>query len=339
MRIAVLLGGISPERNVSLASGARVVTALRSRGHQVSAVDPARGVLDDKAVAAILAGPVGRTPPTSAELAALAQHALLPRLATLPAVRDADVVFNALHGGAGEDGTVQALLDAVGVRYTGSGVLASAVAMDKDIAKTLMRAAGVTTPDWLMAPVSADRVGDALGFPVIVKPSKVGSTVGLTLVREPVTLAAAIAAARAFDDEVMCEQFIAGRELTVAVVDGDALPVGEILPAHELYDYECKYTPGMAREEFPARLAPAEAAAVQAQARRAYKALKLGGCARIDFRMAADGTFYCLEANTLPGLTALSLVPQAAAAAGIEFPELCERLVRTATRPREDTAR
>jgi D-alanine-D-alanine ligase len=169
---------------------------------------------------------------------------------------------------------------------------------------------------------------------VIVKASKQGSTVGLHVVKDPADLEAAIADAFNFDDEVMIERFIPGRELTVGILGGDALPVGEIFPKHEIYDYECKYTPGMAHELFPAELTAEQTALVQDQARRAFRALKLGGCARIDFRMAADGTFYCLEANTLPGMTQTSLIPQAAAAAGISFPDLCDRIVQLALEQR-----
>jgi D-alanine-D-alanine ligase len=255
-------------------------------------------------------------------------NAQLPStLRSLPAT---DVLFLALHGGQGEDGTLQALLDLTRVPYTGSGHLASALAMDKDLSKKLFRAAGVPTADWLMAPASVDEVRSALGFPVIVKPSKQGSTVGLTLVKQPNMLPAAIEEAFQFDDEVMIEQFIAGRELTVGILGDEALPVGEIIPKHEIYDYECKYTAGMAEERFPADLSPSETAIIQALARRAFDALKLRGYARIDFRMATDGTFFCLEANTLPGMTQLSLIPQAAAASGIGFGELCERIVRLA---------
>jgi D-alanine-D-alanine ligase len=202
--------------------------------------------------------------------------------------------------------------------------------MDKDLSKRLFRDAGVPTADWLMAPATVDEVRAALGFPVVVKPSKQGSTVGLSLVKEESALEAAIQEAFQHDDEVMIEKFIAGRELTVGILGSEALPVGEIIPKHEIYDYECKYTAGMAEERFPADLTADEAATVQEFARKAFAALKLRGYARIDFRMSADGTFYCLEANTLPGMTQLSLIPQAAAAAGISFPELCERIVRLA---------
>ena len=249
---------------------------------------------------------------------------------TTEQAREADVVFLALHGGQGEDGTVQALLDLTGVPYTGSGILGSALAMDKDLSKKLFQAAGVPTPKWLMAPASVDQVKKAVGFPVIVKPSKQGSTVGLSIVKKTSELAAAVTEAFKYDDEVMIEEFIPGRELTVGILGSEALPVGEIKPKHEIYDSECKYTKGMAEEEFPAKLSPAETSEVQRLALAAFRALKLRGYARIDFRMSPDGVFYCLEANTLPGMTELSLIPQAAAACGIPFPELCERIVEIA---------
>jgi D-alanine-D-alanine ligase len=336
VRITVLLGGTSSERDVSIASGLRVAEALRSRGHTVTAVDTVRGALTPGDEQALLAAPVMKTlPPEQAALASLSSETLPATVRGFGAQRDTDVVFIGLHGGQGEDGTLQALLDLTGVPYTGSGHLASALAMDKDLSKRLFRAAGVRTADWLMAPATDDEIVAKLGLPVIVKPSKQGSTVGLTLVKERAGIQPAIAEARNYDDEVMIEQFIAGRELTVGILGDIALPVGEIIPKHEIYDYECKYTPGMAREEFPAKLSAAETRTVQDQALLAFKALKLSGCARIDFRMMEDGTFYCLEANTLPGMTQLSLIPQAAAAAGITFPELCDRIVQLALRPKD----
>lgn len=331
MKITVLMGGTSAERDVSLASGLRIAAALRARGHDVTSLDTAQGVMDAGTERAMLAAGVQQAPPTLEALAAMSRRSLSPTLGTLPVVREADVVFLALHGGQGEDGTIQALFDLCGVRYTGTGPLGSALAMDKDLSKRLFRDAGVSTPDWLMAPAGAAEVEARLGYPVIVKPSKQGSTVGLTLVRSGADLAPAIAEAFRYDDEVMIEAFIAGRELTVGILGDEALPIGEIIPKHELYDYECKYTKGMAVEEFPARLDGAVAAMVQDQAVRAFRALKLRGYARIDFRLSDSGGCFCLEANTLPGMTELSLIPQAAAAAGISFPDLCERIVRLAT--------
>lgn len=328
MKITVLLGGASSERDVSMASGLRIADALRQKGHEVLLVDPAKGAMDAAAERELREYGVKTTPPTPEELQALAT---LPTLTQLPEVTGADVVFLALHGGQGEDGTVQALLDMAGIRYTGSGHLASALAMDKELSKIILRAAGVGTPDWLMAPATKEEVLAELGLPVIVKPSKEGSSVGLTVVKKIEDLAPAIDEAFRHDDEVMIETFIAGRELTVGMLGEEALPVGEIIPKHEIYDYECKYTAGMAEEVFPADIPAAVAEDAQRQAKLAYRALKLGGCPRVDFRMAADGSLYCLEVNTLPGMTELSLIPQAAAAVGISFPDFCERIVLLAT--------
>lgn len=328
------MGGASAERDVSLASGLRIVEALRSRGHTVSAVDPAKGVIDEAAERELRARKVGTKPPSLEELAGFSQGSFIHDLLSLPEIKNADVVFLALHGGQGEDGTIQALLDMGKVRYTGSGHMASAMAMDKDVSKTLFRAAGVQTADWIMAPVNAKLdakvVQSKLGIPVIVKPSKQGSTVGLTVVKKIEDLDAAVETAFKYDDEVMVERFIPGRELTVGVLGDVALPVGEIKPKHEIYDYECKYTAGMATEEFPAQIPDAVARKAQQQALAAFQSLKLRGYARIDFRMMEDGELYCLEANTLPGMTDLSLIPQGAAAMGIAFAELCERIVKLA---------
>ena len=330
MKITVLMGGTSSERNVSLASGIRIVQALRSRGHDVIPMDPARGVISASEELELSSGSVGTEPPSLESLAKFAEGTFLPNLTGMKEITEADVVFLALHGGQGEDGTIQALLDMAHVKYTGSGLLASALAMDKDLSKKLFRTEGVKTADWLMAPVTTEQVEGILGLPVVVKPSKQGSTVGLSVVKKRADLVAAIEEAGKYDDEVMVEQFVPGRELTVGILGDVALPVGEIISKHEIYDYECKYTAGMAREEFPAKLSKEATEKVQQQALLAFRALKLRGYARIDFRLTSEGEFYCLEANTLPGMTELSLIPQGAAAMGISFPELCERIVRLA---------
>ena len=334
MRITVLMGGTSAERDVSLASGLRIAGALRERGHDVVTLDTARGTLSVKDEKSLLSkgNVVKKEPPSREELERMASETLPQMLRALPSLREADVVFMGLHGGYGEDGTIQALLDMAGIRYTGSGHLASALAMDKDLSKHLFRRAGVQTANWTMArrdePVEDQLRG--LLLPVVVKPSKQGSTVGLSIVKRREDLSPAVVEAFLYDDEVMIEQFVPGRELTVGILDDEALPVGEIIPKHEVYDYECKYTPGMAEEVFPAHISSDRAREAQDVARRAFQALKLRGCARIDFRMTEDGSLYCLEANTLPGMTQTSLIPQAAAAAGISFPELCERIALSA---------
>lgn len=336
MRIAVLFGGTSEERDVSIASAAQVVPALRSRGHEVIVIDTASGRLPAAAERQLLGGQVAAAPPSQRAIAEVRSHAITLSPQAFD-VRDVDVVFLALHGGAGEDGRLQAMLDLAGLTYTGSNHIASAAAMDKDTSKRLFRSIGVPTPEWLLAPpppadpaAAAAEAQRRLGWPAIVKPNKQGSTVGLSIVRAANELAAAIERARSFDSEVMIEQFIPGRELTVAILEGTALPVGEIISAGEVFDYQAKYQPGAAREVFPADLPPAEAAELQRLALAAHRVLKLGVYSRIDFRRDAEGRFWCLEANSLPGLTATSLLPQAARAAGICFAELLERICRGA---------
>jgi D-alanine-D-alanine ligase len=314
MKIAVLFGGTSEERDVSIASAAQVIPALRGLGHDVVAIDTATGRLPPNVEQKMLTSGVGPEPPTRTALASMRESALT--LTTNASdIRDVDVVFLALHGGAGEDGRVQAVLDLAGLAYTGSNHIASATAMDKDLSKRLFRAAGVPTADWLMAPVLAHDVSE---------------TLGLSIVRQPADLADALALADRFDSEVMVERFIPGRELTVGILDGEALPVGEIITKGEVFDYEAKYQKGAAREVFPAELAEEAAAEVQRLALSAHAALKLGMYSRIDFRMDPNGKFWCLEANSLPGMTSGSLLPQAARAAGIDFPKLVERICRAA---------
>jgi D-alanine-D-alanine ligase len=327
MRLAVLTGGATPERAVAFASASQIVQALRSRRHEVAVVDLAGDVLDERAERELLGGAVGQTPPSVDALAEREREMLSERLAELPPVQQADVLFLAVHGGALEGGTLQAVLDVIGIPYTGSGPLASALAMDKDLSKRLFRAAGVPVPAWFMVPpLTPEDVTTALGWPVIIKPSKQGSSVGLTLVKKAQDLESAVKLAARYDDEVMAEQFIPGIELTVGVLGDVPLPVGQIVPEHELFDYETKYTPGMSDETFPAKIDTLLARQLQEYALMAHRALKLSGYSRIDFRVSPEGDIFCLEANSLPGMTRTSLFPQAAQAAGIPFPELCERI-------------
>ena len=326
MRVTVLTGGGTPERAVAFASASQIVAALRSRKHEVRVVDLAGSVLDERAERELLGGEVGAAPPDVAQLAERQQRMLSEGLAELLAARETDVLWLAVHGG----GTLQAVLDVIGIPYTGSGPLASALAMDKDLSKRLFRSMGVPVPAWFMAPVAAEDVSTALGWPVIVKPSKQGSSVGLTLVKKAEDLDNAVKLAERYDDEVMAEQFIAGRELTVGVLGDVPLPVGEIVPKHELFDYVTKYTPGMSEETFPARIDTLLARQLQEYASMAHRALKLSGYSRIDFRVSPEGDIFCLEANSLPGMTRTSLFPQAAQASGIPFPELCERIASLA---------
>ena len=330
MRVTVLTGGATAERAVAFASAGQIVAALRGRGHEVYVVDTTQGVLTPAEEAQLLSGAVGTELPAVADLEEAERRMISEGLAGLAVVQGADVLFVALHGGAGEGGIVQAVLEVIGVPYTGSGPLASGLAMDKDLSKRLFRAAGVPVPAWFMTPVTPEDVATALGWPLIVKPSKQGSSVGLTLVRKPQDLDAAVALAARYDDEVMAEQFVPGRELTVGILGDVPLPVGEIIPPHELFDYEAKYTPGMSQEAFPAKVDTRLARRLQEYALTAHHALKLRGYSRVDFRVSPEGDIFCLEANSLPGMTRMSLLPQAARAAGIEFPDLCERICELA---------
>ena len=339
MRVVVLLGGDSAERDVSLATGRGVIAALSRRGHEVIALDPAAGKrLDRDGLERVRIGeePASGTDPKKtgvqgvpAEAAPVSGRGLV--LAGHPDLASCDVVFVALHGGMGEDGTLQALLDLSGVPYTGSGMLASALAMDKHRAKMIFRAAGVPTPRGVLLARREESVSPEAwgGFPAVVKPNRQGSSVGVHIVEDPVGLGAALDDAFRYGP-VVVEKYVPGREVTVAVLDGEALPVVEIIPEDGFYDYRHKYTKGRTRYQVPADL-PAETAA---EARRlgeaAYAALGCGGVARVDFRLSPEGRLYCLEVNTVPGMTETSLVPMAAAAAGIGYDELVERLVKGA---------
>jgi len=327
MKITVLLGGDSAERDVSLASGAGVIRALRARAHEVHAVDPARPVgANVEAFAKI-----GERPPDS--LAALPPERAFEWLHSAP-VLASDVVFVALHGGRGEDGTVQALLDAAGLRYTGSGVLGSAVAMNKDRSKALFREAGVQTAPHILVDASGGvdcgraraEVERRLGFPVVVKPNCQGSSVGFSFVPDGSGLAHALDTAARYDTGIVVERYIPGREITAAILGEEALPLVEIIPEGGFYDYKRKYQKGKSRYVAPAELAAASAERIRREAVLAYRALCCRDYARVDFRLADDGEPYCLEVNTLPGMTELSLVPMAARAVGISFEELVERI-------------
>lgn len=350
MKIAVLYGGVSTEREVSLVTGTAVGAALADRGHDVLLIDTAVGDVPvgarEAQAAARLAGRPA-APRSSRDSTA--------RAVAGEAVGQADVVFIALHGAAGENGTVQGLLELSGKRYTGSGVLASALAMDKRMSKLAFRAAGVPTPDWRVVTVECARVesrcdgspsfpddlplesaaeatGELGGYPLIVKPNDQGSTVGLTLVTRGEQLADAIALAGRYGRNVLLETYIPGRELTVAVLEDRALPPVEVAPHKGLYDYESKYTKGMTDYTCPADVPADTAVALGESGLAAFAALGCSGYARVDYRLGPDGAFWCLEVNTVPGMTEFSLVPMAARAAGIEFGELCERIVGTALR-------
>ena len=302
LRVAVLMGGTSAEREVSLNTGAQVAAALAERGFATECIDTA----DLSFIERVRAGAFG-------------------------------VVFICLHGRFGEDGTVQGLLELLGLPYVGSGILASALAMDKVMSKHIFAAEGLETPAFrtLRAGESLDpeAIVQALGTKLVVKPASEGSSVGMTIVHEPAELPEALTRAFSHDATVIVEEFIAGVEVTVGVIGNSellALPTLEIVPENEFYDYESKYVPGMSRHIIPARVSEALRAECQAIAVAAHRALGCRGMSRADTIVEPSGRVQLLEVNTIPGMTATSLLPDAARAAGISFPELCERLIMLA---------
>jgi D-alanine-D-alanine ligase len=322
MKVAVLMGGRSSEREISLRTGRGVAQSLRELGHEVTAVDAGTGRLLD----------AGREEEASAVTAL--EHAPATALVGTGAMRDAEVVFIALHGGEGENGTLQALLELAGKPYTGSGVLASAMAMNKAVSKRLFEHAGIPTPEWQLvqagAPAHAVEVERMGGFPLVVKPNAEGSTVGLTIVQDATELPEALRRAAAHGPDILIERFIPGREMTVAVLGDEVLPIVEIRPKSGLYDYESKYTAGRSEYEVPARLPEAVTARMQALGLRAAQALGCTGVSRVDFRLDPRDEPYCLEVNTIPGMTPTSLVPMAARARGMSYDQLVDRLLQLA---------
>ena len=340
MRIAVLMGGTSAEREISIRTGAGVSRALLSLGHDVVLLDTGTGkLLEEKELHAALKQPGGSAiAPTTLPQAA-ANIGLEPFVRGMP--RDIELVFVALHGGDGENGTLQALLDLAQIPYTGSGVLASALAMDKAMSKRIFVQEGIPTPEWVerWAPedpsqpwipeLDDEEIERLGGFPVIVKPNDQGSTVGITVVSERAKLKSALLTARRYGRLALVERYIPGREVTVSVLDNLALPVVEIIPEGGFYDYEHKYTAGASRYEVPAKIPHETSERLLSLGLRACRALRCRGVARVDFRLHEDGTPYCLEVNTVPGMTEMSLVPKAAAAVGMSYGDLVRTIVES----------
>jgi D-alanine-D-alanine ligase len=337
MKIAVLMGGTSAERDVSLASGAGVVAGLKEAGYEVIAIDTARGYHALKMEDVKLIEKVKAQPPSTEELQKYAGELTIK--AINPAdLRGVDVVFIILHGGAGENGTIQALLELVGIPYTGSGVLASALAMDKYMAKQIFAANNIPTPDFFLTDKRENKTADEIdrkilesfGYPVIIKPNCQGSSVGLSCVTSKEQLEKALGLGYQYDDRLLVEKYIAGREFTVSVLGNQPLPLVEIIPEGGLYDYEHKYIAGKTNKVCPVDLPDNVQKLIQQYGLKAFQALGCQGFGRVDFRLDNDSKAYCLEVNTLPGMTATSLVPKAAKAAGIEFPQLLERICQIA---------
>jgi len=316
----------------------QVAAALREMGHDVVAVDTVRGTLSSDEECQLRREGVRALPPSKQALNLL-DTGDTTALTEAPEVKDADVFFLALHGGQGEDGTIQSLLEIAGLVYTGSGPTGCVLAMDKDLTKRLLRNEGILTPDWIMGPgPSAEEAAARLGLPLIVKAARGGSSLRLRLAHDMQELEEAVEEADGYDDAVVFERFIRGREFTVGILGEEALPVGEIIPENETFDYECKYQPGMAAEIFPADIPVKLARCLQELALQTHRVLRLDDFSRVDFLVAEDEGIWCLEANNLPGMTANSLVPKAAKAAGITFPELCDRIARLALERRRQRA-
>ena len=339
MKIVVLCGGLSNERDVSITSGSCVARSLRERGHSVVLLDMFLGYGGDCSDPTKLFDEqqqdlrysVGEETPDIASLIASGDGSRLGKN-VISICRAADIVFLALHGEDGEDGKIQATLDMYGVKYTGSGYLGSALAMNKELSKTLFNAAGIPT-----APAITLRKGEGIQaspwIPCVVKPCSGGSSVGTSIVRTQEEFSAALEFAFKYEDDVLVEKYIKGRELTVGVMDGKAMPSIEIVLKNGWYDYKNKYQAGFAEEICPAPISAEDEERLGRLAERVSKALMVDVYCRDDFIMDDDdGEIYCLEANTLPGMTPTSLVPQMAAEQGMSYGELCEKIITLSMR-------
>lgn len=338
MNILVLAGGYSPERDVSLTSGSLIANALKREGERVCLADVYLGVeeseLERDDLFNSVEGEIYKVTNSVPDLKALKEksgngNALIGR-GIIELCRRADVVFLALHGAMGENGQLQATLDNYGIKYTGSGYVGSLLAMDKDISKKMFVGAGVYTPDWIYISVkSFDRAEfeERIGYPCVVKPCSCGSSVGISIVENEGELDSALRFAEEYEEYVLIEKKIEGRELTVGILDGEVLPAIEIIPTDGFYDYTNKYQAGKTLEICPAPIDEELKNTVGEQARLAFDALRLSGYARFDFMVDRDGKPWCLEANTLPGMTPTSLLPQMAAANGLDYGKLCLKIV------------
>ena len=324
-KIALLVGGTSPERAVSKMSGKGILQALKNLKYPTKIIDPAYGLHQPKDEEQFF---------LEKDYSEISNRNIIDAVNS-DLLNDADVVFSAMHGKWAEDGTVQSLLELRRLKYTGSKVLASSLAMDKEMSKVIFRQAGVQTADWISVTSNFSKsilkqVKDKIGFPCVIKPNDQGSTVGLTLVKEEKEISAAIKLALQFSSKALIEKYIPGRELTVAILQDKALPVLEIVPKSGFYDYKHKYTSGMSEYIVPAQILENVAKKAQHQALIAFQSIGCDGYARIDFRMNEKDELFCLEVNTLPGMTPTSLVPKAAKAVGISFEELVEKIIQQA---------
>ncbi|MDP4172744.1 MAG: D-alanine--D-alanine ligase [Bacteroidota bacterium] len=327
LNIALLLGGTSTEREVSKSSSKAIYYELKSRGFKVKLIDPAYGLNQPTREEDFF---------SSEDFAATSNRNCITAINS-DLLDNIDIAFLGLHGKWGEDGTIQSLLELRGIKYTGSGVLASSLAMDKAMTKIMFQHYDVVTPKWFVVSKNENdfdlvkaKINQITGYPCIIKPNDQGSTIGLTVCEKDEDVEHAVKLAVQYSDKALIEEFIPGHEVTVGVLENQALPVLEIKPKHDHYDYECKYTSGMSQYIVPAELPDEVSQRLQKQSLLAFQALGCTGYGRIDFRVTSDFKSYCLEANTLPGMTGTSLVPKMAKAVGISFGELLEKIIELA---------
>jgi len=326
-KVALLIGGTSPEREVSKMSGQGIYKALLSLQYPTVIVDPAYGT---------------NQPPKTEMFFSSEDYSEISNCNCVEAIKselfdEVHIVFSALHGKWAEDGTMQSLLELRGLKYTGSKVLASALAMDKALSKTIFKSAGVNTAKWLvvnhqnkMDEKLKEWIITEIGLPCVIKSNDQGSTVGLTIIEEENKIEEAVQLALTFSDKALVEEYISGREITVAILGEKALPVLEIIPKDGFYDYERKYTPGMSNYIVPADIPEDVFQKIQQQALIAFNSLECESYGRVDFRLNGKNESFCLEVNTLPGMTSTSLVPKMAKAIGISFEDLVETIINHA---------
>lgn len=338
MKIVVLCGGTSTERNVSITSGTLICKALKSRGHDTVLLDVYLGIDAWEEASVFKLGEqglkikdtLGETVPDIAQIKKLRKN---PEVFFGPNVLDickaADIVFIALHGENGENGKVQAAFDLLGIKYTGTGYEGSLLGMSKDLTRKVLQAHNITMAKGitLYKEDSYDTAYDKLFVPAVVKPASGGSSVGVAIANTFEELKDAITTAKQYDDVIVIEEYIKGREFSIGVIDGKALPVIEIIPKQGFYDYKNKYQAGLTEEICPAVLDEATTQKMQKAAERVYSALGLKVYSRIDFILSQENEPYCLEANTLPGMTPMSLLPQEAAVVGVTYEDLCEKII------------
>lgn len=351
MKVAVLAGGTSTERDVSLVTGKKIYAALKTHGHQAvlldvytgypGEIDPKKAYEEDIDWILPVFMDHGGTSGISADTPITDDYKALrtdggksffgPNV--LPICREADIVFIALHGENGEDGKVQACFDLMGIKYTGTDCASSSIAMSKSITKEIFAYYGIPTPQGIS--LTKGQKTDWNRFPAVVKTSGGGSSVGVYLVNNNAEMEAALSEAWIYGDTVVIEDYIKGREFSIGVIDGHALPIIEIAPKEGFYDYKNKYQAGSTVETCPAVLDEETTKAMQKCAEQVFKALRLKSYARMDFMMNAGNEFFCLEANTLPGMTPTSLLPQEAAAEGKDFATLCDYLLEVSLKKYE----